>query len=122
MATPKNYLPLYSPAELVTFTATSAVEAGQVVQVGTADMSVAPAAAGSTSVVGIAGHDANQGDKVTVEVGKTIHELKATGAVTRGGNLKVAANGAVTAAGSDPAVFRALTSAVDGALVRVIQL
>lgn len=117
-----NYLPLYRPGQTVTFGVTAAVTAGQVVEVGTADFAVAPAAAASTKVVGVAGHDAGIGDKLTVEVNKPIHELKAVGAITRGQRLETAAAGGVrTHAAGDP-VFLALTSAIDGATVKAIQL
>lgn len=121
--TVKSYLPLYRPGDTVTFQVTTDLDAGQVVQVGAADMSVAPAEAGSTSVVGVAGHDAAVGDRVTVEVGKPIHELSAAGAITRGDKLVAAAGGAVSTATEESApVFLALTSANSGALVRAIQL
>ena len=118
----KSYLPLFRPADTVTFGVTAAVTAGQVVEVGAADMSVAPAGAASAKVVGLAGHDAAIGDKLTVEVGKPIHELKASGAITRGQRLEGAAAGAVKTAAAGTAVFLALTSAADGATVRAIQL
>ncbi len=118
----KSYLPLFRPGDTVTFNVTTAVTAGQVAEVGTADMSVAPAAAASAKVVGVVGHDADVGDKVTIEVGKPIHELKASGAITRGQRLETAAAGAVRTLAAGTAVYVALTSAVDGALVRAIQL
>lgn len=119
---PKSYLPLFRPGEVVTFGVTTAVTAGQVVELGTADMSVAPAAAASAKVVGVAAHDAAVGDKAAVEVGKVIHELKAVGAITRGQKLETAAAGGVRTLASGTAVFLALTSAVDGATVKAIQL
>jgi hypothetical protein len=121
MAT-KSYLPLFRPGQTVTFGVTTAVTAGQVVEVGAGDMTVAPAAAASAKVVGVVGHDAAVGDKVTVEVGKPIHELVASGAVTRGQRLETAAAGTVRTLAAGTAVFLALTSAADGAAVRAIQL
>ena len=76
-----QYLPLFRPGQTVTFDATSDVTGGRAVQVGSADRSVAPAAAGSTSYVGIAGHDAAAGEKVTVEIGGPVHLLTASGTV-----------------------------------------
>ena len=61
-----DYLPLFRPGHTVTFNVTAAVTGGQPVEVGTADWAVQPAAADSTTVVGVAGHDAAVGDKVTV--------------------------------------------------------
>lgn len=118
----KSYLPLFRPGDTVTFNVSAAVTAGQPVEVGTADMAVAPAAAASAKVVGVAGHDAAVGDKLTVEVGKPIHELKASGAVTRGDRLEAAGAGAVRTVAAGTPVYLALTSAIDGALVRAIQL
>lgn len=119
---PKNYLPLFRPGDVVTFGVTTAITAGQVVEVGSADMAVAPAAAASAKVVGVAGHDAAVGDKAAVEVGKPIHELKAVGAITRGQKLEAAASGGVRTLASGTAVYLALASAADGALVPAIQL
>lgn len=119
---PKNYLPLFRPGDTVTFGVTAAVTAGTPVEVGSADMAVAPAAAASAKVVGVAGHDAAVGDKVTVEVGKPIHELTASGAVTRGQRLETAGTGKVRTLAAGAAVYLALTSAADGAAVRAIQL
>lgn len=117
-----SYLPLFRPGQTVTFSATTAVNAGQVVEVGSADFSVAPAAAASAKVVGVAGNSAGVGEKTTVEVGKPIHELKAVGAITRGQRLETAAAGGVRTLAAGVAVYVALTSAADGALVAAIQL
>lgn len=117
-----NYLPLYRPGDTVTFSVTSDVAGGQAVEVGVADMSVAPASAASTKYVGVAGHDAKVGDNLTVEVGKPIHELTAVGAVTRGAKLELAANGDVQTATTGDAVFLALASAAAGEPVAAIQL
>lgn len=119
---PKSYLPLFRPGDTVTFGVTTAVTAGAPVEVGAVDMSVAPAAAASTKYVGVAGHDAAVGDKLTVEVGKPIHELKASGAITRGQRLETGAAGTVRTVTTGTPVFVALTSAADGALVRAIQI
>lgn len=118
----KSYLPLFRPGQTVTFGVSTAVTAGQVVEVGAVDFSVAPAAAASAKVVGVAGHDAAVGDKLTVEVGKPIHELKAAGAITRGQKLEAAASGSVRTLAAGAAIFLALTSAVDGAPVKALQL
>ncbi len=118
----KSYLPLFRPGQTVTFGVTTAVTAGTPVEVGTADMSVAPAVAASAKVVGVAGHDAAVGEKVTVEVGKVIHQLTASGPVTRGQRLEAAGGGRVRTLAAGTAVYIALTSAADGAAVRAIQL
>jgi len=116
-----QYLPLFRPGDTVTFDVTAPVTGGHPVQVGAADRSVAPAAAGSASYVGIAGHDAEIGDKVTIEVGKVIHELKASGPVALGAELEAAGAGAVRTATTENVIGLALTAAADGGLVQVLQ-
>ncbi|RKS16741.1 uncharacterized protein DUF2190 [Arthrobacter sp. AG1021] len=116
-----QYLPIHRPGDTVTFDVTTAVVGGHPVQVGATDRSVAPAAAASTSYVGIAGHDAAIGDKVTVEVGKVIHELKASGEVALGASLEAAGAGAVRTATTGTVIGLALTAAADGKLVQVLQ-
>lgn len=117
-----QYLPLFRPGQTVTFDVTAAVTGGHPVEVGTADLSVAPAAAASTSVVGIAGHDAAVGDKVTVELGNPVHELVASGAVARGTKVEAAGGGRVRTATTGDVIGLALTSAADGATVQVLQV
>ena len=124
----KSYLPVFRPGDTVTFAVTTAVTAGQLVEVGTADRSVAPASAGSAKVVGVAGHDAAIGDLVTIEVGKPIHLLTADGSIARGARVAAAADGAVATVSEPgegeaaPAVYGlALGSAVDGAAVEILQ-
>ena len=116
-----QYLPLFRPGQTVTFDVTAAVTGGHPVEVGSADRSVAPAAAGTQKYVGVAGHDAAVGDKVTVEVGNPIHELIASGAVTRGTRVETAGAGKVRTLTTGGAVGLALTSAADGAPVQVLQ-
>ena len=118
-----QYLPQHRPGDTVTFDVTADVTGGTPVQVGTADRSVAPATAGTTTFVGIAGHDAKVGDKVTVEVGKPIHLLVASGTIARGTKVEAAAGGRVRAlaAESTGSFGMALTSATDGAPVQVLQ-
>ncbi len=116
-----QYLPVFRPGETVTFDVTAAVTGGHPVQVGTADRSVAPADAASTTYVGIAGHDAAVGDKVTVEVGKPIHLLLASGAVARGTKVEAAGGGKVRTATTGTELGLALTTAADGAPVQVLQ-
>lgn len=116
-----QYLPLFRPGQTVSFDVTTAVTGGHPVEVGTADRSVAPAVAASTKYVGVAGHDAAVGDKVTVEVGKPVHLLVASGAVTRGTRLEAAGAGRVRTVTTGAVVGLALTSAADGAPVQVLQ-
>jgi hypothetical protein len=117
-----QYLPLFRPGQTVTFGVTTAVTGGHPVEVGSADRSVAPAAAASTKVVGVAGHDAAVGDKVTVEVNKPVHSLTASGAITRGQRLETAGTGKVRTLAAGTGYYIALTSAVDGAAVEALEL
>jgi len=117
-----QYLPKFRPGDTVTFDVTADITGGQPVEVGAADMSVAPAAAASAKYVGVPGHDAKIGDKVTIEVGKPIHELTAVGAITRGQRLELAGSGGVRTLASGTAAFLALSSAANGAAVTAIQL
>lgn len=116
-----QYLPVFRPGDTVTFEVTTAVTGGHPVQVGAADRSVAPAQAGSATYVGVAGHDAAVGDKVTVEVGKPIHLLVALGAVARGAKVEAAGAGKIRTATTGTVIGLALTAAADGAPVEVLQ-
>lgn len=116
-----DYLPLFRPADTVTFIVTTDVTGGHPVQLGSTDRSVAPAAAGSTTYVGVAGHDAKVGDKVTVEVAKVIHELTAAGVLPRGSQVEAAGAGRVRVATTGTVIGLALSTAADGATVQVLQ-
>lgn len=116
-----NYLPLYRPADTLTFDVTAPVIGGQAVEVGATNRSVAPAAAGTRKYVGVAGHDAAIGDKVTVEVGKVVHELTAAGAVALGAELESAGGNRVRTLTTGVRIGLALTAAADGAAVQVLQ-
>lgn len=113
-----EYLPLFTPGQAVTFTASAAVTGGQLVEV-TGDRAVAPAAADSPSVVGVAGYDAAAGDPVTVFAGG-VQQLVASGAIAAGDRVAAAADGAVATLGvaTNP-VGTALTAAADGATVQI---
>jgi len=116
-----QYLPLFRPGDVVTFDVTAAVTGGQPVQVGTVDRSVEPAEAASATYVGVAGHDAAVGDKVTVEVGKPVHELVASGAVALGDKVEAAGSGKIRTATTGTVIGLALSAAADGAAVQVLQ-
>lgn len=89
-----DYTPVYTPGTAVALTASAAVTGGQIVAV-SGDGTVAPAAAGSAKVVGVAGHDAATNARLTVWCGGMIHEGVASGAITAGDQLVTAANGQV---------------------------
>lgn len=117
-----EYLPLFRAGAPVTFTATAAVTGGHPVQVGTADRSVAPAAAGSTTYVGVAGHDAGVGDKVAVEIGNPVHLLIAAEAIPRGSKVEAAGSGRVRVATTGTVIGLALNTAAAGAAVQTLQV
>ena len=110
-----NYLPAFRPGDTVTFDVTTAVIGGRYVEVGSADRSVAPAGAASAKVVGIAGHDAAVGEKVTVEVGKPIDLVPCSAAIARGATVEAAAAGKVQTAttGQKTGVALNATTAAD---------
>lgn len=116
-----QYLPAFRPGDTVTFEVTTPVTGGHPVQVGSIDRSVAPAATASTTYVGVAGHDAAIGDKVTVEIGKPVHLLVAAGAVALGAQVEAAGGGKIQTATTGTVIGLALTAAVDGASVQVLQ-
>ena len=115
-----DYLPLYRPGDTLTFGVTADVVGGAQVDL-SGDWAVKPAAADSTTVVGIAGHDAGIGDKVTVEVGAAVHELTASAAVTVGDHLAPAGGGKVKTVASG-GLWLALASAAANAAVPALKL
>lgn len=81
-----------------TATTSGAVTGGRVLAV-SATGTVAHAAADSTVVVGVAGHDAASGAKVLVwPIANFIHELEASGAITAGAGVVTDAAGQVKTA------------------------
>lgn len=119
-----DYLPIRIPGQALVATASAAITAGQIVEVSGND-TVAPAGAASAKWLGVAAFDAKAGDRVTVHAGGTQAPI-AAGSVTAGALVAVAADGKVATATeavedtpADPVVGVALTSAADGAEVRV---
>ena len=115
-----DYLPLYRPGDTLTFGVTAEVTGGTPVDL-SGDWAVKPAAADSTTVVGIAGHDAGIGDKVSVEVGAVVHELTASAAITVGDHLAPAGGGKVKTVASG-GLWLALASAAANAAVPALKL
>ncbi len=117
-----DYVPIFNPGNEVTYTASAAITGGQVVA-NSGVNTVAPAAAASVKVVGVAAHDAASGAKVTVLSGPgMVHESTASGAVTAGDLVQAGAAGTVAILGATPAsgqmIGVALTTAADTALVQ----
>lgn len=124
-----DYLPVYTPAEVATFTASAAITGGQLLAV-SGNGTVGPAGAASASWIGVAAGDAASGARVAVFCRGTVHESTAAGAITAGAQLATGAAGTVATMAAAAAnalgdinnaravVGVALTTAADTALVR----
>lgn len=86
-----DYLPKYSPGDAITYTASSDVTGGRIVEI-TGNNTVAHAAADSAKVVGVAGFDAATGETVTVYSGGVQRPIADT-AITAGARVTAAADG-----------------------------
>lgn len=109
-----EYLPKFKPGQAITYKASAAITAGQVVAV-TGDGTVGPAGATSSAWVGVAAFDAAVGDNVTFYSGG-VQRPTASGAVSVGAAVATAAGGKVaTSATPTSAQFVgvALTAATD---------
>jgi hypothetical protein len=114
-------LPVFTPGEAITRTASTAVTGGQLLAVVPANATVTPTAAATAAWLGVAGHDAASGARVTVRKGG-VQRLVASGAVTAGDIVVPAAAGAVAsnaAPGAGQQVGIAITTAANGAVVEV---
>ncbi|MBD3781693.1 MAG: DUF2190 family protein [Micrococcales bacterium] len=103
-----DYTPVVAGGQPATFTASAAVTGGQPVEV-TGNMQVGPAASGTQKYVGIAGHDAPAGEKVTVHMpAGSIEEVAVSAAVTAGQHVKASGSGRVApfTVGTDAEVLR----------------
>lgn len=90
-----DYVPVFLPGEAVTFMASAAVTAGQIMEV-SGSGTVAPyvlAASPSIKVVGVAGHDCAANKPVTVYIRGCVHESVAQGTVTAGDQVSVPVTG-----------------------------
>lgn len=113
-----GYLPLFQPGAAVTFDADAAITGGQLVAaVDNAVRHVAPAAADSAAVVGVASRDAAAGQKVTVYLLRHgVHRVEALAPITAGAKVYAGAGGKVAASGTNP-IGIALTTTAPGDLV-----
>ena len=109
-----DYTPKYLHADQISSTASAAVTGGQTLMV-SGSGTVAPAAADSGAVVGVAAHDAPSGGRVSYFPRGKVHISKATGAITAGDQVASAANGGVQAlgAGENPIGIALTTAAAD---------
>lgn len=124
-----DYAPLYAPGDIYTSTASATITGGQLVEVSGTD-TVGPAGASSAKQVGVAAHDAPSGGRVSIYLGKIIHETTASGAITAGDQLVTAAAGQVSTLAAAAAAVAAdinnaravigfaLSTAANGAKVR----
>lgn len=117
------YLPIHTPGQAVTLKASGSITGGRVVAV-SGSGTVATAGADSTAWVGVAANDASTNDDVTIWCGGT-QSVLATGTVTAGEAVEVAASGTVATAATPTVatiVGIALTTATDAAVrVRFIR-
>ena len=101
----------FKPGHAVTFTATTAITGGQVVEV-TGNRSVGvPAAAGSAKAIGTAGHDAAIGDSVTVHVGSVVDTMVVSAAVAAGDAVEASTTGRIRTATTGRVLGVALSAA-----------
>jgi len=115
-----EYLPVYKPGQALTLKASASVTGGQLLAV-SGSGTVAPAGAGATNWIGVAGFDGATNDNVVIFT-EGVQSLTASGAVTAG-DLVIAGAAGTVATGATPAsgvfVGVALTTAANGAKVRV---
>jgi hypothetical protein len=117
-----DYLPKFKPGAAVTFGTTADVTGGRLVDASTA-RNVAPAAADSAKVIGVAGFDAVSGEKVTVYCRPTgVHQLVASGAIAVGAQVISATGGkiATVGAGSNPIGIALEAAAADLDVIDVL--
>lgn len=93
-----DHLLKFKPGQVVTFTATTAITGGQVVEV-TGNRTVGvPTAAASTKAIGTAGHDAAIGDQVAVHLNGPVDTMTSAAAIAAGVNVEAATAGKVQTA------------------------
>lgn len=111
-----DYAPIHSPGNEITQTASATITAGQLLM-NSGDGTVAPTSAATTKYLGVAGHDAITGAKVTVHSGPgMVHETTAQGAVAAG-DLVITGTvaGTVASGGATPAIGTVIGVAIRGA-------
>jgi hypothetical protein len=95
-----DYLPKFKPGSAVTFSASADVTGGRLVAV-SGNRTVAPAAADSATVAGVAGFDAVTGESVTVYLRPSgVHPLVASGVIAAGAKVIAAATGKIATVGA----------------------
>ena len=112
-----NYLPKIDTHSVITRSASADVAGGQLVYV-SGSKTVAPAAADSAAVLGVALSDAKTGQAVSVSLGG-VQRPVADGDITAGVKVFSAAAGKVSATGTNNPIGIALETAASGAQVEV---
>lgn len=93
-----DHLLKFKPGQAVSFTATTAITGGQVVEV-TGNRTVGvPTGAASTKAIGTAGHDAAIGDQVIVWLAGPVDTMTSAAAITAGASVEAATLGKVQTA------------------------
>lgn len=116
-----QHVPHYAGKPAISQAATATIAGGQLVE-NTGNMSVGPAGAASTKVIGVAGYDAVSGASVAVFV-DGVHDLTAAGAISAGDKVCAAANGTVQTIGANTfatKVGTALEAIANGATGRIL--
>lgn len=91
--------PRYAPGRNVSFVAGATITGGQLLEI-TGNMTVSPAPAASTKVIGVACRDAVSGASLTVSLSGPVWDLTATGAIAAGDIVAAAAAGTVAPIGA----------------------
>ena len=105
-----DHLLKFKPGQAVTFTATTAIAGGQVVEV-TGDRRVGVAGAASAKAIGTAGHDAAINDSVVVHLNGPVDTVTSAAAILAGAIVEAAAAGKAQTATTGRALGIALTAA-----------
>lgn len=106
-----DHLLKFKPGHAVSFTATTAITGGQVVEI-TGNRSVGvPTGAASLKAIGTAGHDAAVGDQVVVHIPGPVDTMTAAAAIAAGANVEAATAGKVQTATTGRALGLALSAA-----------
>ncbi|MEE2816018.1 MAG: capsid cement protein [Actinomycetota bacterium] len=115
-----DYLPKFKPGQAVTFTASADVTGGRLVAV-TGNRTVGPAGADSAAVVGVAGFDAKNGERVTVFTrAGGVQALTAAGVIAAGAPVTAAANGKATTGGTNIIGLALGAAAADNDVIDVL--
>lgn len=86
-----DFVPVFMPGTAQTLGAGGAISGGDLVTLSAASTVIKAAANASTAYVGVAGHDATTGQKVTVHILKAVFDSIADGTVTAGDQLTTTA-------------------------------